>query len=145
MSVERNPRTARVRIGQAAEMLNVSIDTLRRWELEGRISTERSAGGQRLIAIADVALLLRERRSSEADRPIIAQSARSRLPAIVTDVSRNSVTAVIELVAGSNRLVSLMTAEAADELGLVVGARVVAVVKATDVLVEIEELWDTGS
>jgi molybdopterin-binding protein len=136
---ERNPRTARVRIGQAAEMLNVSIDTLRRWEAEGRIATDRSAGGQRLVAIADVARILQERRTTTPDRLIVAQSARSRLPAIVTNVSRNSVTAVIELVAGSNRLVSLMTAEAADELGLAIGSRVVAVVKATDVLVEIPE------
>jgi molybdopterin-binding protein len=144
MSIER-PRTTRVRIGQAAEMLNVSIDTLRRWETEGRLATERSVGGQRLIAIADVARLLRERRTSAADRPIVAQSARSRLPAIVTNVSRNSVTAVIEMAAGSNRLVSLLTAEAADELGLVVGVRVVAVIKATDVLVELEDLPESGS
>lgn len=144
MRIER-PRTTRVRIGQAAEMLNVSIDTLRRWELEGRLATERSVGGQRLIAIADVARLLRERRTSAADRPIVAQSARSRLPAIVTNVSRNSVTAVIEMAAGSNRLVSLLTAEAADELGLVIGARVVAVIKATDVLVELEDLPESGS
>ncbi|MFI5199117.1 MAG: molybdopterin-binding protein [Candidatus Limnocylindrales bacterium] len=145
MSVEGHPRTTRVRIGQAAEMLNVSIDTLRRWELEGRLATERSVGGQRMIAIADVARLLRERRTSAADRPVIAQSARSRLPAIVTNVSRNSVTAVIEMAAGSNRLVSLLTAEAADELGLVVGARVVAVIKATDVLVELEDLPESSS
>jgi molybdopterin-binding protein len=145
MSVEGHPRTTRVRIGQAAEMLNVSIDTLRRWELEGRLATERSVGGQRMIAIADVARLLRERRTSAADRPVIAQSARSRLPAIVTNVSRNSVTAVIEMAAGSNRLVSLLTAEAADELGLVVGARVVAVIKATDVLVELEDLPESNS
>jgi molybdopterin-binding protein len=139
MAADRNPRTARVRIGQAAEMLNVSVDTLRRWESEGRLRTERSAGGQRLVAIADVTRILRERRAASHDRPIVAQSARSRLPAIVTNVSRNSVTAVIELVAGSNRLVSLMTAEAADELGLIVGRRVVAVVKATDILVEVSE------
>lgn len=120
-------------------MLNVSIDTLRRWEAEGRLNTDRSAGGQRLVAIADVARLLRERRGDTPDRLIVAQSARSRLPAIVTSVSRNSVTAVIELVAGSNRLVSLMTAEAADELGLAIGSRVVAVIKASDVLVEVPE------
>ena len=139
MATDQNPRTARVRIGQAAEMLNVSVDTLRRWESEGRLRTERSAGGQRLVAIADVTRILGERRVASHDRPIVAQSARSRLPAIVTSVSRNSVTAVIELVAGSNRLVSLMTAEAADELGLTVGRRVVAVVKATDILVEVNE------
>jgi len=139
MATDQNSRTARVRIGQAAEMLNVSVDTLRRWEGEGRIRTERSAGGQRLVAIADVTRILREHRAASHDRPIVAQSARSRLPAIVTNVSRNSVTAVIELVAGSNRLVSLMTAEAADQLGLAVGSRVVAVVKATDILVELNE------
>jgi molybdopterin-binding protein len=120
-------------------MLSVTIDTLHRWELDGRLHTTRPAGGQRLVAIEDVARLLRERRGSAVDRPIVAQSARSRLPAVVTNVSRNNVAAIVELVAGPNRLVSLMTAEAADELALAVGDRVVAVVKATDLIVEIPE------
>ena len=116
-------------------MLGVSVDTLRRWESDGRVNTVRSSGGQRLIAIDEVARLLGERRGPEPERSITAQSARSRFPSIVTNVTRDRVVAVVELMAGPHRLVSLMTAEAADELGLEVGLRVIAVVKSTDVIV----------
>ena len=118
-------------------MLSVSVDTLRRWESEGRLRMDRSAGGQRLIALEDVSRLLGQRRRSSVDRPIVAQSTRNRLPGVVTNVVRDGVVAVVELLAGPHRLVSLMTAEAADELGLTVGVRVVGVVKATDVIIEI--------
>ena len=118
-------------------MLGVSVDTVRRWELDGRLQTLRSSGGQRLIAIDEVARLLGLRRGPEPERSITAQSARSRFPSIVTNVARDNVVAVVELMAGPHRLVSLMTAEAADELGIAVGLRVIAVIKATDVIVEI--------
>jgi molybdopterin-binding protein len=129
--------TARLRAGQAAEMLGVSVETLRRWETDGRLRVERSAGGQRLIALEEVARLMAERRRSAADRPIVAQSARNRFAGIVTRVERDRVTAVVEVVAGPHRLVSLMTAEAVDELGLKVGDEAVCVVKSTNVIVEI--------
>src|ERR1700690_3513721 len=129
--------SSRIRVGQAAEMLSVAVDTLRRWESEGRLRMDRSAGGQRLIALEDVSRLLGQRRRSSVDRPIVAQSTRNRLPGVVTNVVRDGVVAVVELLAGPHRLVSLMTAEAADELGLTVGVRVVGVVKATDVIIEI--------
>src|SRR5687768_420800 len=71
---------ARLRVGQAAEMLGVSVETLRRWEGEGRLQMERSKGGQRLVGLAEVSRLLDERRKASTDRPIVAQSARNRFP-----------------------------------------------------------------
>lgn len=118
-------------------MLGVSIETLRRWETDGRLRMERSEGGQRLIEIDEVARLLEERRKASTDRPIVAQSARNRFPGIVTRVERDRVAAVVEVIAGPHRMVSLMTAEAVDELGLKVGDEAVCVVKATNVMIEI--------
>ena len=118
-------------------MLQVSVETLRRWETEGRLRVERSDGGQRLIAIEEVARLLDERRRASTNRPIVAQSARNRFAGIVTKVERDGVAAVVEVMAGPHRLVSLMTAEAVEELDLKVGDEAVCIVKATNVIVEI--------
>ena len=137
MAQTRDSAISRIRVGQAAEMLGVSIETLRRWEADGRLRMERSDGGQRLIEIDEVARLLEERRRASTDRPIVAQSARNRFPGIVTRVERDGVAAVVEVIAGPHRMVSLMTAEAVDELDLKVGDEAVAVVKATNVIVEI--------
>jgi molybdopterin-binding protein len=131
-----------LRVGQAAEMLGVSVETLRRWEADGRLSMARSAGGQRLVPIADVSRLLGQRRLAAADRPIVAQSARNRFAGIVTRVEKDRVAAVVEVLAGPHRLVSLMTAEAVDELGLAVGDEAVCVVKATNVIVEVPSSRD---
>ena len=118
-------------------MLQVSVDTLRRWEADGRLRVDRSEGGQRVIAIEEVSRLLTERRATTSDRPIVAQSARNRFAGIVTRIERDGVAAVVEVLAGPHRLVSLMTAEAIDELQLEVGAEAICVVKATQVIVEI--------
>ena len=126
-----------LRVGQGAERLGVSVVTLRRWEAEGRLVVERSAGGQRLVPIGEVTRLLAERRRAASDRPIVAQSARNRFPGIVTRIEKDRVAAVIEVVAGPHRVVSLMTAEAVDDLGLRVGDEAVCVVKATNVVVEV--------
>ena len=131
------PSAGRLRVGQAAEMLGVSVETLRRWEQEGRLRVERSPGGQRLIEIAEVMRLLDERRRATVERPIVAQSARNRFPGVVTRVERDGVAAVVEVRAGPHRLVSLLTAEAVEELGLRVGDEAVCVVKATNVIIEI--------
>ncbi len=131
------PDTHMLRIGEAAELLGVGVDTLRRWEADGRLTTARTEGGQRLVALGEVSRLLAERRRSSTDRPIVAQSARNRFSGIITKVERDRVVAVVEVLAGPHRLVSLMTAEAVDELGLVVGMEAVCVVKATQVIVEI--------
>jgi molybdopterin-binding protein len=127
----------RLRVGQAAEMLGVSVETLRRWESEGRLRMERSDGGQRLVDIDEVSRLLDERRKASTDRPIVAQSARNRFPGIVTRIEADRVAAVVEVIAGPHRIVSLMTAEAAKEMGLKVGDEAVCVVKSTNVIVEV--------
>lgn len=126
-----------LRIGEAAEMLQVSVDTLRRWEAAGRMTVVRSPGGQRIVPFDEAARLLAERRSVPVERPIVAGSARNRFPGIVTRIEQDRVAAVVEVMAGPHRMVSLMTAEAVDELGLRVGDEAVCVVKATNVIVEI--------
>ena len=126
-----------LRVGQAAEMLQVSIETLRRWEAEGRLKVLRSQGGQRLVPIGEVTRLLAERRTQAPERPIVAGSARNRFPGIITRIEKDRVAAVVEVIAGPHRMVSLMTAEAVDEMGLQVGDEAVCVVKATNVIVEL--------
>jgi molybdopterin-binding protein len=126
-----------LRIGPAAEQLGVSTDTLRRWAASGKIRVRRSAGGQRLVSLAELRRLQSERRQRGRERPIAAQSARNRFPGIVTRVEKDRVAAVVEVQAGPHRLVSLMTSEAATELGLKPGVGVVCVVKATNVVVEV--------
>ena len=130
-------RNSALRVGEAAELLGVSVDTLRRWEAEGRLRVRRSRGGQRLVSLADVRRLQAKRR--KRDQRTVAQSARNRFPGVVTRVEKDRVAAVVEVQAGPHRLVSLMTAEAATELALAPGAAVVCVVKATNVVVEIAQ------
>ena len=122
------------RIGQAAELLGVSVDTVRRWVDAGDLPSTRTTGGQRMVDGAALAALAAAHH--RPDRQERAQSARNRLPGIVTKVTRDEVMAQVELQAGRYRLVSLMTREAADELELVPGVLAAAVVKATNVVVE---------
>ena len=97
-------------------MLQVSIETLRRWETEGRLTTTRSSGGQRMVPIGEITRLLAERRAQSIERSAVAGSARNRFPGIVTRIEKDLVAAVVEVIAGPHRMVSLMTAEAVDEL-----------------------------
>ena len=134
------PRTASnsrvtVRIGQAAETLGVSVATLRRWETEGKLRSIRSGGGQRRLALSEIERLRRVR--APRRRPVVAQSARNRFEGIVTRVERDKVAALVEVQAGPHRIVSLVTREAVDELGLEVGDEAVAVVKATNVMIDV--------
>ena len=129
--------TDALRLGQAAEMLSVSVETLRRWEREGRVRVERSAGGQRLVPRSEVTRLAAERRASGGERPTVARSARNTFIGVVTRVEVDRVAAVVEVQSGPHRLVSLMTAEAVEDLDLKVGDDAVCVVKATNVIVEI--------
>jgi molybdopterin-binding protein len=136
-----NGRSARsgdpIRLGEAAEILGVSPDTVRRWTAAGRLPVQRTPGGQRTVERADVARLAAERRRAGRERPIVAQSARNRFPGVVVAVRRDEAAAAVEVIAGPHRLVSLITRESADELGLVPGKEVICVVKATDVMVEL--------
>jgi molybdopterin-binding protein len=97
----------------------------------------RSTGGQRLVPITEVTRLLAERRMQAPERPIVSGSARNRFPGIVTRIEKDRVAAVVEVIAGPHRMVSLMTAEAVDEMGLKVGDEAICVVKATNVIVEL--------
>ncbi len=132
-----------VRIGRAAEMLGVTVDTIRRWAEEGRLTVGRSEGGQRLVPIEEVTRLMTVRRRAAADRPIVAQSARNRFAGIVTRIEKDRIAAVVEVLAGPHRLVSLMTAEAVTEMGLNVGDEAICVVKSTNVVVEIPSPRET--
>lgn len=126
----------RLRIGQAAELLRVSPDTVRRLVDSGHIKTGRSAGGQRQI---DGAALARYMAAlPRPDLPAAAsESARNRFAGIITRVIKDGVAAQVEMQAGPHRIVSLITRESADELGLKPGVIAVASVKATNVVIEL--------
>ncbi|HUH06425.1 MAG TPA: helix-turn-helix transcriptional regulator [Egibacteraceae bacterium] len=122
-----------LRIGQAAGLLGVSVDSLRRWEADGRIAVQRSPGGQRVVAFSEIRRLLGQRR---APRPAIAaQSARNQFDAVVTEVVCDAAAALVRMQAGPHSLVALITADSVEELGLAPGVEVVASVKATNVVV----------
>jgi molybdopterin-binding protein len=118
-----------IRIGAAAAALGVSVDTLRRWERDGRIVFERR-GQQRYLRAEELAKLLRERGREGRS------SARNRLHGIVLGVRRDGVMAQIDLACGPYRVVSLMSREAADDLDLKPGDQATAVIKSTTVVVE---------
>lgn len=122
-----------LRIGEVAQRVGVSIDTLRRWEAEGRITFERR-GNQRVLPAAELAPFLSSL-SAATDR---TSSARNRLTGVVVSVERDGVMAKVELACGDYRVVSLMSREAADEMGLAPGVPATAVVKSTSVMVEVE-------
>ena len=124
------------RIGEAAAMLGVRVETLRRWERAGTLTTTRTAGGQRLVPAAEVARLLSDRR----ERPrVTSASVRNRFPGVVTEVKRDGLAATVEILAGPHRVLAFVTREAVDEMGLEPGMRAVATVKATNVMVEVDE------
>ena len=126
-----------LRIGQAAEVLGVSVDTIRRWAADGTLKTTRTAGRQRLVSAAEVRRSLGARRRSAPQRSISAQSARNRFPGVVTRVEVDRVAAIVEVQAGPHRLVSLVTAESVRELKLAPGVQVIAVIKATNVMIDL--------
>ena len=125
------------RVAEAAEILGVSDDTVRRWVDAGRLPST-TAEGRTVVAGTDLAALA----ESLADHPdrvrtrAAAVSARNRLSGIVTKVTKDTVMAQVEMICGPYRMVSLMSSEAADELGLVPGVRAIASVKSTNVVVE---------
>ena len=116
-----------IRIGQAASILGVSVDTLRRWEKDGRVAFSRSSGGQRTIDAADLRELLRQR------APQTGVSARNQLEGTVVSVETEGLMGRVELACGPYRVVSIITAEAVEELGLRPGDTATAVVKSTNV------------
>lgn len=118
-----------IQIGAAAAALGVSIDTLRRWERSGRVQFERR-GNRRYMSSAELSKLLHERGATGHS------SARNHLNGVVVAVKRDGVMAQVDLVCGPFRVVSLMSSEAADDLGLRPGVSAIAVVKSTNVIIE---------
>ena len=128
------------RIKEAAELLGVSYDTMRRWAEGGRIERATDAAGRLAVDGAALARFARERAESaihHGDGSQAAHSMRNRFSGLVTRVVRDTVMAQVEIQAGPHRLVSLLSREAADELGLEPGVLAVAAVKATNVSIEI--------
>lgn len=125
------------RIREAAALLGVSGDVARRWADAGRLEVRRSAGGQRLVQGPSLARLAAERAGTQGATTTAGHSTRNRFLGIVTRVAKDAVAAQVEIQCGPHRIVALVTAEAAEELGLEPGVVAVAAVKATQISVEI--------
>ena len=131
--------TATYKIKDAAALLGVSDDTLRRWIDSGRVETITDDGPVRIdgAVLARTATDLAEAANRPPRPPIVQESARNRFEGVVTRVVRDTVMAQVEIQAGQHRIVSLMSREAADDLGLEPGVRAIAAVKSTNVVVEL--------
>jgi molybdopterin-binding protein len=120
-------------LGEAARAIGVSVDTLRRWDRAGKLTTTRDASNQRRVPLAEVErLTARPARHPAGD----TLSARNRFPGIVRSVEVSGVMALVEIEAGPHRITAAITRDAVEELGLVPGMAATAAVKATSVMVE---------
>lgn len=126
----------RYRVSEAARLLGVSDDTVRRWVDSGALEPSTDAQGRVVVDGAALAAVAVERARRPDDPDAGSTSARNRFAGLVTRVTTDTVMAQVELQCGPFRVVSLMSSEAVRELGLEVGSRAVAVVKATTVVVE---------
>jgi molybdopterin-binding protein len=131
---------ATFRIREAADLLGVSDDTLRRWADAGRIDTSTDDAGRQIVdgvALARLAGELAPAGDRAGRQVVVAESLRNRFTGLVTRVTKDTVMAQVEIQAGPHRFVSLVSREAADELALEPGVLVVAAVKATNVSVDV--------
>jgi molybdopterin-binding protein len=129
------------RIRQAADLLGVSDDTVRRWGDSGRLRTT-TEGSRQVVDGVDLARLAQEIAESgdhPEPGPVVSASARNRFVGLVTRVVRDTVMAQVEIQSGPHRVVSLMSREAADELALEPGVLAIASIKSTNVVVELPE------
>ena len=122
-----------VSLGEAARALDVSVDTLRRWDREGKIETTRDEGNRRRVPASEIDRL---RSHPERHRAGDALSTRNRFPGVVTSVEVDGVMALVEIEAGPFLVVAAVTRDAVEELGLAPGVAATAAVKATSVMVE---------
>ena len=129
----------KLRISDAAGLLGVSDDTVRRWVDQGRLPVVQGDNGRMAVEGHELAAFVQRMAESPDRGAVVAQSARNRMRGIVTGVTKDGVMAQVEMQAGPFRIVSLMSREAADELGLEVGSVAVASIKSTHVVVEIPE------
>jgi molybdopterin-binding protein len=125
-----------IRIRDAAAFLGVSDDTVRRWVDSGALEATADEAGRKVVDSYRVALLAREQARAVEDPSGVGRSARNRFVGLVTDIRRDAVMAQVELQCGPFRVVSLMSSEAVDDLGLEPGSVAIAVVKSTTVIVE---------
>lgn len=129
-----------IRIRAAADLLGVSDDTVRRWVDQGRLVTSEDASGRQVVDGVSLAALARElsseKRVDSLDDGIGRRSSRNHLTGIVTKVTSDLVMSQVEIQCGPYRIVSLISTEAVNELGLEVGSLATAVIKATNVSVE---------
>lgn len=122
-----------VRVSEAAALVGVSDDTIRRWADAGRLTLRKNETGPLTVDGAELAALVQNMATAAPLTPTARTSTRNRLTGIVTRITRDTVMAQVELQAGPFRLVSLISREAADELGLEVGSVAAASIKATSV------------
>ena len=133
------PVVTHFRIAEAAGLLGVSDDTVRRWIDAGTLHAAPDPSGRAVIDGAELAGFARHHSTAPADPSGVGRSARNRFVGLVTAVTTDTVMAQVELQCGPHRVVSLMSSEAVRELDLQVGSLAVAVVKATTVIVETPE------
>lgn len=125
-----------IRIRDAAALLGVSDDTVRRWIDSGSLSAEKDEAGRKVIAGDVLAEFAREHAAPPPDPLGVSSSARNRFVGLVTRVNADGVMAEVQMQCGPFTVVSLMSSESAAQLGLEPGKLAVAVVKATNVIVE---------
>jgi molybdopterin-binding protein len=129
-------RSTEIRIKDAADLLGVSDDTVRRWIESGALNAEKDASGRAVIAGETLAAFAREHARTPADPTQVESSARNRLVGLVTAVTSDAVMSEVEMQCGPFTVVSLMSTRSVEALGIEPGAVAVAVVKATTVIVE---------
>lgn len=129
-------RVPHYRMAEIAELFGVSDDTVRRWADSGQLTAVRDGGGRKAVDGVELAAFAKSQAHTTPDPSLVDRSARNRFVGLVTEVVTDQVMAQVEIQCGPHRVVSLMSSEAARELGLEPGVLAVAVVKSTQVIVE---------
>ena len=130
------PEPPTYRVSEAAVLLGVSDDTVRRWIDGGQLTASRDAAGRKVVDGVQLASFARAQANAVPDPSGVGRSARNRFVGLVTEIVQDTVMAQVELQCGPHRVVSLMSSEAVRELGLTPGMLAVAVVKSTQVIIE---------